>query len=237
MTCNVEHRARSSGASYDEQPKWSPDGRSFAFREGSARILKSALDGSPPQALADLKGNNLSGWSPDGRFVLFGVSLPETGNDLFALPVDQARPPIHLTADRGTEQQGAFSPDGRWVAFAAERAGRMEVFAAAAEYRGDGLRLGNSRIAVSTDGADRALWRADNKEMFFKGLDGWLYAVAVRPDGDAIAFGKPVKLFAGINYWNWDVMPGGQRFIVVEEPHAASQTVRVLTNWTARLKQ
>lgn len=191
-------RQVTSGAGYDEQPKWSPDGRSFAFREGSTKIFRSTLDGSPPHPMTDLKGNGVSGWSPDGRFVLFGVTSPESGNDLFALPVDQARPPIRLTADRGTEQQGAFSPDGRWIAVAAERAGRMEVF---------------------------------------KGLDGWLYAAAVRPDGAAIAFDKPVKLFAGVNYWNWDVMPDGQRFIVVDEPHAASQTVRVLTNWTARLKQ
>ena len=160
----------------------------------------------------------------------------DTGLDLWALPLDRPAAAASITADRGSEESGAFSPDGRWLAFTADRGGRAEVVVASVEATQSEMRLGKVRIPVSTEGGSRARWRADGKEMFFKGLDGRLYAVPVKPAGSGLVFGTPVPLFRGPNLTDWDVMPDGQQFVVVDEPYAAAQTLRVLTNWTARLK-
>ncbi|HMG87270.1 MAG TPA: hypothetical protein VK574_16175 [Terracidiphilus sp.] len=55
-------------------------------------------------------------WSPDGRYLIYAKINPGTAADLFALPVAQPDPhPLVLAQTQATEDQGQFSPDGRWV--------------------------------------------------------------------------------------------------------------------------
>ncbi len=66
--------------------------------------------------------------SPDGRWVVFTVTEPaynpaEQSTDLWITAVDGATPPRRLTATKGGEGGVAWSPDGRRIAFTAQREG------------------------------------------------------------------------------------------------------------------
>ncbi|MHA7627203.1 amidohydrolase family protein [Corallococcus sp. M7] len=123
-----EARALTSGAAWDMQPRYSPDGKSIAFtsdRGGGDNVWVMDRDGKNPRAVTQEKFRllNSPAWSPDGQFLVArkhftgrrslgagevwmyhraggeGVKLTERAND---------------QKDLG---EPAFSPDGRYVYF------------------------------------------------------------------------------------------------------------------------
>jgi hypothetical protein len=80
-------------------------------------------------------------WSADGRFLLYDSRDPQTGEDLWIVPMAPRRsasPPVTGRAAMPApsvflktpfrELAGAFSPDGRWVAYMPNESGRMEIY-------------------------------------------------------------------------------------------------------------
>ena len=119
----------------------------------------------------------------------------------------------------------AFSPDGRWVAFATGESGRTEVCAVSFP---DGKR----KVQISVAGGDSPRWRADGKEVFYIGPGRTLMAVDVQP-GDDLKLGAPRALFefpGGIE--GWDVTPDGQRFLVnVPVLESNALPLSLVVNW------
>jgi Tol biopolymer transport system component len=108
-------------AVYYSLPSWAPDGRTIAFesnREGEAAVYTIRPDGS---ALTRLTPIGTSGeqpnWSTDGRSIVFASSR-EGLRQLYLMTRDGADP----VALPGTTNGflAAFSPDGRWLLFAAQ---------------------------------------------------------------------------------------------------------------------
>ena len=63
------------GLSYEQQPRWSPDGSRIAFvsdRGGGDNIWTMNADGSDKKQLTkeDFRLLNQPSWSPDGRFIV-----------------------------------------------------------------------------------------------------------------------------------------------------------------------
>ena len=231
-----------SDPDYDENPFWSPNGRQLIYQgrpQGVEGLLLATLDGSaPPVYLARGPRASFGRFMPGGRAVLISRSDVGTSNDLAFLSLDRPEALTQLTSGAAREQEPAPSPDGRWVAFVSERAGRPEVVVAQLLTEGTTVRLDAPRPISSAGGIDPE-WRHDGREIVYLAPDSMLMAVSVTIAGSAVSVGKPSPLFkvtADAGGWgsNWDATADHTKFVVVEAPRAAGQHFRVLTNWSGK---
>jgi Tol biopolymer transport system component len=228
-----------AGPGENSQPVWSPDGFRIAFgsdRKHQGDLLVRASSGaSGDEALSDEPGQKGPfDWSRDGRFLLY-FDRPASGSRrprLSVLPMFGERKPFVLygPVDRNIGAAG-FSPDGRWAVFGSDESGRFEVYAVSFP---DGKR----KIQISNAGGGGARWRADGRELFYRGPVRKLMVVDVGPGAD-LKVGTPRPLFdlpAGTA--GWDVTPDGQRFLVnVPVVESNAVPLSLVLNWTAGLRK
>ena len=243
-------------SSWDLHPVWSPDGSRIVF--GSARSGNGNWD--LYQKTSNLAGedellyksNNYkapSGWSPDGRFLLFfNFDAP---SQIWLLPFGGGgdRKAIPLERSQFNQQFGRFSPDGRWIAYESDESGMWEIYVrpfdtSAATGSPAGGAVATGKWMVSKGGGRNPRWSHDGKELFYlSDLGGTMMAVPVNTSG-VFQAGIPKPLFkvpAGV--YLWDVSSDGKRFIMAA-PSAANTSVpppspkyTVVLNWTSLLKK
>jgi len=109
----------------DEQPRWSPDGRTIAFksnRGGSYNLFLMDADGRNVRRITDHAGNDHDpSWLPDGQSLVFASDRDRgTGRlDLYRLwPADGSIERL-TNFFNGYAFMPSVSPDGNWVAFVA----------------------------------------------------------------------------------------------------------------------
>ncbi len=232
-----------SDPAYDAQAVWSPDGSRIAFmslRRGHADTFQKSSRGSgSEEAIHESdRSKYLTDWSPDGRFILYRAFDAKTNLELFAVPVDSDRRPTPYLKGAFGVDQGQFSPDGRWVAYASNESGRWEVFVAPFPAPG-----GNWK--VSSTGGSEPRWRRDGKELFYRDPDGKVMAVDVKT-GSTFEASVARSLFqvrrrehvATADLFSYDVSADGQRFLVnTDVGEVTSPPLTVVLNWTAELKK
>jgi Tol biopolymer transport system component len=130
------------------------------------------------------------------------------------------------------ENGGAFSPDGRWIAYNSDESGRYEVYIESFPTHG-------GKRQISPAGGAGPRWRAEGNELYYHSLDGRLMAVSVTDDGATLTTGTPTPLLAfraagTMTVPSYAVTRDGQRFllsaIVDTDPRAP---LSVVQNWTA----
>ncbi len=114
----------SGGLGFDSQPAVSPDGTWIAFisdRDGADNLWIMRPDGSEPRKLSDEQYNPLlsPAWSPDGRFVT--VTRDAADIELVTFHVDGGSGVIVKAANAEDLPAvgAAYSPDGRYIYYAA----------------------------------------------------------------------------------------------------------------------
>lgn len=231
----------------DGSPVWSPDGTRVAFQNLRGRqvsIRQAATNGSggevtlfdgstdPARLVIDAAPTD---WSADGRYIAYTQRTSATTSDLYVLPLDGNRTPIAVANDNGLETSGAFSPDGRWIAYTATDSGQPNVFVQA--FPGPG-----AKYQVTRDGGGYPLWRADGKEIFYLAPDATLTAVPVERQRE-LTFGAPQPLFQTqaqrlSTSRIYGVTKDGQRFLFNNRlTRSVADPLTVVLNWTTAIQR
>jgi dipeptidyl aminopeptidase/acylaminoacyl peptidase len=218
-------------------PTWTPDGRRIAFLKWDTNELlvrsanRSGQDEVVPGGPYDVPIPQ--SWSPDGSALAFTPTGATTGYDIWLFhPAEKASRP--LLNGPFTEWMPAFSPDGRWLAYASNESGRFEVYVQAVASSGE-------RWQVSRAGGSEPVWARKGDELFYRQADS-LMALAMangRPQG------APQELFSP-DWWpqrssraSFDVLPDGSRFVMIRQSESArhANRIHVVQNFFEELKR
>src|SRR5262249_31760103 len=151
-----------SDPAQDSDAIWSPDGNEIVFasnRNGTWGLYRRNLRGGGPEELLLKSETEVAptDWTRDGRFIVYNA-LKGYSNDIFALLlISGERKPIPIAATAFNEYGGKTSPDGKWIAYASNETGELQIYVQSFPGPGEKRR-------VSSEFGVHPRWRADGRE-------------------------------------------------------------------------
>ena len=231
-----------------ERASWSPDGLRLAFsgvRAGGMQYVWSVpADGSAPAERVgdgpEVSVGTATSWTRDGKWIVFDGPPADGkgagGEDVFALPASGKGKMRPVVATPANEQTGEVSPDGRWIAYASDDAGRYQVYIAPFMAPG-------GRTLISTGPAQEAGWISNTELVYVNAETDSLvlarieFGAVVRVTRTALFDVRPYTM--GTPSWRaWDATRDGKSFVLVR-PMArgtAAEPVIVL-NWVSEVRR
>jgi serine/threonine-protein kinase len=205
-------------------PTWSPDGKHIVFglfSAGGYSLGWMRADGvGETHYLLDSKNGAVPySFFPDGRRLAYNEVDPDSGYDLWTLPLDVSDPdhpkpgkPELFLRTPANERYPAVSPDGRWIAYVSDESGRYEVYVR--PFPGPG-----GTWQISNAGGMLPVWSRNGRELFFQNLDNRIMVTDYEMKNESFAAGKPrmwsdQQLHDLGGVLNYDLAPDGKRFAV-----------------------
>ncbi len=226
-------------------PVWTPDGMRVAFGGSDLNLYWKLADGSGPDELLLERENEAvpMSWSPDGRYLAFYENGPPETQGIYVLSMeDRTAEPFLVTADQ--ERSPMFSPDGRFIAYTSDESGQTEVYVEPFPRTG-------GKWKISLDGGVGPLWSRSGQELFY--LNGGSQMIAVdyenmptfSPGAQRPLFTKFASRILNPNFANYDIDPGGHRFVFIKQVAFSSETdadarsakINIVLNWFEELKE
>ncbi len=175
-------------------------------------------------------------WSNDGKYIVYRKDGEKTAGDLWLLPLSGDRQPKPYLTTQFDERWSKVSPDGRWLVYESNEAGRYEIYVQAFPEPG-------RKVIVSKGGGTLPRWRRDGRELYYVAPDDKLMAVPVET-GANFGIGTPVPLFEVGSYgrrntrYVYDVSADGQKILLLRPlEDATTRPLTVVQNWAELLKK
>ena len=169
-------------------------------------------------------------WSLDGRYILVARTAPG-GLDIWYLKLSEdgtieEKAPFLETPH--SEVSPTISPDGRFVAYASNESGALEVYV-------QSFPDGAGKWLVSTNGGSQPRWSRDGKELFFvEGETLISVSISLRPTFSRARrtplFSIPELADLG-EAQRYDVSADGKRFLTLDTKDRERSEIRVVENW------
>jgi len=219
----------------DRGPIWSPDGKQIVFtriqdRAANLYVVDSNSAGTEKPLFSSETTKFPTSFAPDGKTLLFSempVGIGLSILDFSGEPKAKEFLPKVLTTS-----SGAFSPDGRWVAYTSAESGRTEVYVT--QFPGP-----RGKWQISTTGGREPIWRRDGKALFYWAGNHEITEVQVSIQGEQFQVNAVQPLFkvamplVPMSSPTYDVTPDGKRLIVNALQSEEEQPLTLVTNWTS----
>jgi Tol biopolymer transport system component len=211
---------------------WSNDGTAFVINLAKGQDLdlyrkRNDSTSGEELLLADERTKIPQSVSRDG-FLLFDTVNPDSGGDIWVLPLHapaEARP---LVKTEYFERFAQFSPDGKWVAYASDDAGTVEIYVR--PFSG-----AQTQVRVSASGGDVPRWSRDGSQLFFYN-NGKMMAAKLKSTAGTLSVTSVAPLFdchppEGFRRMFYDVMPDGRFLMMTPTGAVQPMTLTLTVNW------
>jgi Tol biopolymer transport system component len=227
----------------DLSPVWTPDGTGLVFGSsrgsGTANLYWQRADGTgAAQRLSDHPQSQFpDSFDPSGRWLVSHEGDPATSRqELVVRPFEgnadlgvKTGPPKPFVSGAFLKANARISPDGKWVAYAANPTERFEIYVQ--PFPGPG-----ERVQVSSGGGNLAVWSPYKSELYYVGpAQTQLMVVPYSVSGQSFVPEKP-RPWAEARFSapppmsaygpGFDIHPDGERFAVAPLSETANAVSR-----------
>ena len=207
-----------------EAPNWTPDGKSLVYNSNGLLYKIPWVGGAPERINTDFANrcNNDHGISPDGKMIVISdQSQNSNQSTIYILPFSGGKP--KRITDKAPSYWHGWSPDGKTLAYCAQREGKYGIFTISIE-GGLETRLTTAEPGKLDDGPD---YSPDGKHIYFNSdRSGKMQIYRMKTDGSEVeSMTKDDR-----NNWFAHVSPDGKWMVYLSyepevEGHPANKDV------------
>jgi serine/threonine-protein kinase len=154
------------------RPVWTADGRSIVYAGRSTGAFNlfmrpAEADAAETRLTMSPRSQMPSSVAADGSALVFTQIEPDTGMDVWLLPLDRSPSPVPLVQSADDQTGGVLSPDKRWLVYLSESAG---TWTAMAHDRHDAA--ARNRVLAGSRAGARLGFSQDGRTLAIPGRDG-----------------------------------------------------------------
>ncbi len=207
----------------DESGAWSPDGLRIAWAGQRRKVLlRGAGAVLPEQTIATFDTPvQVWDWSRDAKSLLIGRRNAGTGDDLWIQPPVEGAAALPYVTAPFDQAYGAFSPDGRSIAYASNESGQFDIYV-------DGYPKPGARVRVTTAGGTEPRWSNDGRELYFRRGPA-IHAVRFATDREIESITQLFDLDTMIR--SYDVSRDGRFLVNVAAVSQPDDPPTLVSNW------